>query len=417
MSHNPVRIFTSQFAGHFDRRLWILFVGRIISATGFSIVMPFLSIYFYDQGISMTTIGLVFLVSAVLGAAGQLLGGELADRFGRRRVMIGSMGIRAVVFVLLSVVIASAGSFEMMFILVWMSNFVGAFFDPASNAMVADLCEPSRRLEAYGLLRIGQNLGWTIGPLLAGLLAIMGYSTLFLLTAMTAFIVSFIVLLFVSESKRSSLSRQQFSITDLLNIRKDRQFGAFCLISALLFVCVAQMSSVYSVYSQSVVGIQIAEVGYLFAINGIMVVFIQMPVARYISHYRMTSAIAVGAILYAIGYFAVAFASSFLTLALCMVVISMGEIVVSPASMNLVANLSSEDKRGRYMGVFGLFQQFGWSMGPFVGGILMDAFVGVPYLLWGGIAAFAFLSALGYLLLKGRMNEEKDRVNAGPTKT
>ena len=414
MEHNPVKLFTSQFAGHFDRRLWILFVGRIISATGFSIVMPFLSIYFYGMGISMTTIGLVFLVSAFLAAAGQLLGGELADRLGRRRVMIGSMGVRAVVFVLLSVVIASSGSFEMMFILVWMSNFVGAFFDPASNAMVADLCDPSRRLEAYGLLRIGQNLGWTLGPLLAGILIIMGYSTLFLLTAMTAFTVTFIIVLFISESKRSGLSRQQFSVTDLLNIRKDKQFGAFCVISALLFVCVAQMSSVYSVYSEQIVGVSLTEVGYLYAINGLMVVFIQMPVARLISHYRMTSAIAVGAILYAIGYFSVAFSSGFLTLAISMVIISMGEIVVSPASMNLVANLSPEDKRGRYMGVFGLFQQFGWSMGPFVGGVLMDAFVGVPYLLWGGIAAFAFISALGYLMLKGRMNEAKDRVESAP---
>ncbi|MDD1770329.1 MAG: MFS transporter, partial [Methanomassiliicoccales archaeon] len=289
MSHNPMRVFTSAFAGHFDRRLWILFVGRIISATGFSIVMPFLSIYFHSElGISMTTIGLVFLVSAVLGAAGQLLGGELADRLGRRSVMIGSMGMRAVVFVFLSIVIAMSGSFITMAVLVWVSNFVGAFFDPASNAMVADLCEPSRRLEAYGLLRIGQNLGWTIGPILGGLLAIMGYSTLFLLTAMTSIIVTFIILMMVSESKRSSLSRQQYSITDLLDIRKDRQFGAFCIISALLFVCVAQMSSVYSVYSQSVVGIQVYEVGYLFAINGLMVVLIQMPVARFISHYRMT---------------------------------------------------------------------------------------------------------------------------------
>ena len=55
---------------------------------------------------------------------------------------------------------------------------------------------------------------------------------------------------------------------------------------------------------------------------------------------------------------------------------SMGEIVVSPASSNLVANMSPENMRGRYMGVYGLFSQFGWSMGPLAGGILMDAFVG-----------------------------------------
>ena len=56
-------------------------------------------------------------------------------------------------------------------VLVWVSNFFGSLFEPASSAMVADMVEPSRRLEAYGLLRIGQNIGWTVGPLLGGLLA------------------------------------------------------------------------------------------------------------------------------------------------------------------------------------------------------------------------------------------------------
>lgn len=409
---------SSAFGGHFDRRLWVLFVGRIISATGFSIVMPFLSIYFHSSlGISMTSIGLVFLISSVAGAMGQLIGGEIADRFGRRNVMIASMGSRAMVFVLISVVIAYTNSFLLIALLVVCSNILGSLFEPASNAMVADLCEPSRRLEAYGLLRIGQNLGWTMGPLLGGLLAIMGYSSLFLLTAMTSAIAAFIILFMVSESIRSSFRRNDYSVSDLLDIRKDRNFAAFCFISVLLFLVVAQMSSVYSVYSQSVVGIHIYEVGYLYAINGIMVVFLQMPVARFIARYRMTTAIAWGAVLYAIGYFAVAFSYDFFTLAICMVVISMGEIVTSPSSMNLVANMSPENERGRYMGVFGLFQSFGWSMGPFVGGLFMDAFVKVPYLLWGGISMFAIASAVGYLALRKQMPEEKDRVGMKPVKT
>jgi MFS family permease len=170
------------------------------------------------------------------------------------------------------------------------------------------------------------------------------------------------------------------------------------------------MSSVYSVYSEKVVGVQIYEVGYLYAINGLMVVFLQFPVARLISRFRMTNAISMGAFLYAIGYFAVAFTNDFFTLAFCMAVISMGEIVVSPASSNLVANMSPENMRGRYMGIYGLFSSFGWSMGPLAGGVLMDAFVGTPMILWGGVASFAVAASIGYLALRSRMKESIDRV-------
>jgi MFS family permease len=74
--------------------------------------------------------------------------------------------------------------------------------------------------------------------------------------------------------------------------------------------------------------------------------------------------------------------------------------------------MSPEKMRGRYMGVYGLFTQFGWSMGPLAGGLLMDAFVGTPTILWGGVASFAIVAALGYLVLRSRMTESIDRVQS-----
>jgi MFS family permease len=407
----------SKMLGDFDRRIWVLFFGRIISATGFSIVMPFLSIYFYTNlHISMTTIGTVFLASSAIGALGNIVGGEIADRFGRKRVMIVAMASRAFIFAVLSLVIASGSGFVLIALLVICSSFTGSLFDPASNAMVADVCEPSRRLEAYSLLRIGQNIGWTVGPLLGGLLVIINYSSLFLLTAVTAFSVAFILLLLVSESICCTPEGGRSWISSSLHVLMNLKFLLFCLISVTLFLVVAQMSSVYSVYSENVVGIPVYEVGYLYAINGIMVVLIQVPVARLISKYRMTSAIAAGAAVYAAGYFGVAFVHDFLGLAIAMVIISMGEIITSPSSTNLVANMSPENERGRYMGVFGLFTSFGWSMGPFVGGLMMDAFVRQPLIMWGGIASFAVFAALGYLVLRAILSEQVDRVGARATK-
>ena len=172
----------------------------------------------------------------------------------------------------------------------------------------------------------------------------------------------------------------------------------------------AQMSSVYSLYSTNEVGMSLTEIGYLYAINGIIVVALQLPLARFIVRFRMTTVTAVGALVYAVGYFSVAFASDFWMLAGSMVVITMGEVITSPSSMNLVANLSPENERGRYMGIFGLFTSTGWSLGPFVGGILYDAFNTEPYLLWGGVALFAIVSAIGYFAMRAILSEKLDRV-------
>jgi MFS family permease len=398
----------------FDRRVWTLFVGRIISATGFSIVIPFLSIYFNkDLGIPMTTIGLVFLVSTGFGALGQILGGEVADRFGRRNIMILAMGTRGAIFLGISLVIFYSNSFLGIAALIVASSFVGSLFEPASNAMVADIVPPAKRLEAYGLLRIGQNLGWTLGPLLGGLLAMMGYSALYILTAICCASVAVIILLFVAESNRRDLGRKRLSLADLNDLREHAMpFLLFSFFSVFLWLVMAQMSSTYSVYSESQVGATLTEIGYLYAINGILVVIAQLPLARYIVRFRMTTVMAVGTLVYALGYFSVAFALDFWMLAASMMVVTLGEVITSPASMNLVANMSPENERGRYMGLFGLFTSSGWSLGPFVGGILYDVFKSEPIILWGGVACFAILSALGYFALRTIIREDVDRVGA-----
>jgi MFS family permease len=101
--------------------------------------------------------------------------------------------------------------------------------------------------------------------------------------------------------------------------------------------------------------------------------------------------------------------SGFWLLAVAMFVTTAGEIVATPASLNLVANFSGEATRGRYMGVFGLFNSFGWSIGPMVGGILLDLSRGRPMLLWGTITGIALVAALGYLDVRRRIALAIDR--------
>jgi MFS family permease len=198
---------------------------------------------------------------------------------------------------------------------------------------------------------------------------------------------------------RSSERKEKFHPRDLMNIWHNKLFFIFCLSSLPLAIVMGQMSSTFAVFSVDDVGIAEAEIGYLYALNGIMVIALQFPMARYINHYRMTYVLASGAAMYALGYLIVGFAGGIWMLTLSIVITTLGENTMSPSSMNMVAKMSPENERGRYMGAYGIFSSFGWSLGPALGGVLYDGLHSTPLALWGTIAMIAMISAIGFTYL------------------
>jgi MFS family permease len=103
-----------------------------------------------------------------------------------------------------------------------------------------------------------------------------------------------------------------------------------------------------------------------------------------------------GCILYAAGYFSVALAPGFGMLVLSMLVNTGGEVVFSPTSTAVVANMAPPERIDRYMGLFGLTEAIGWSAGPFVGGILIDVLHHVPIVMWCVIGAMGTAATVGF---------------------
>ncbi len=322
--------------------------------------------------------------------------------------MVISLMLRGAFFVLLSFSISSSLGIAWIALSVLASTFSGSPFEPASNAMVTDLVGPGRRMEAFGLLRVGQNLGWVIGPLVGGVLAAFSYGSLFLLAAASSIVASILVLIYVHEPALTKGTADRFRFKDILDIKNDKKFMFFCIASLPLFIVLGQLVSTFAVFSEGVRGMTTVEVGYLYAINGLMVVAFQFWVARHISRYRMTTVLAFSAALYAVGYSLVGIPGGFAVLAVSIIITTVGEILASPAGMNMVADMSPEAERGRYMGVYGLFNSLAWSLGPFVGGSLYDVLVYDPSMLWSVIGGIAVISMVLYLILGHRMRANGD---------
>ncbi len=193
---------------------------------------------------------------------------------------------------LVSIAIAGAQSFLLISILVIISFFLGSMFDPAANAMIADVVERGKRLEAFGF-RVGTNIGWALGPMLGGFLAAISYPALFLLTAFTSAVSAALIFFLISESLKKKAVDTVIG-KGFASVFKNTNFALLCITTFILFIVVSQMSSTLSVFANHAIGLMEVEIGYLYSINGAMVAISQAPLARFLGRYKISKVLTVG---------------------------------------------------------------------------------------------------------------------------
>ena len=369
---------------------------RLCTAVGFSICLPFLCLYFYqDRALSMTLVGMIILAGGLCSAVTQLLGGSLSDRFGRRSILLIATSVSMFLYSGLAVLIGISSPILIIAIVYVTGRAMLTTTRPVISAMVADFTPKERLTEAYGILRIGANIGWAVGPAVGGYLAsFLPYAWLFGVAALTCGIVFLIVFLFIRES--SYRVSEWGGFHSMLPTADDRVFLIFTALSLLVFIVMGQMSSTLSIFTVNRLGFSTAQYGLLLALNGLIVVFFQYPVTLALRRVAKFRALILGSLLYGFGYLSLGWITQFEWTLGAMVIITAGEITFSPVTLSVVADFSPQDQRGRYMGLFGLGQTTGIAIGALVGGILLDVFLFEPKLLWTSIALIPLIAAVGY---------------------
>ncbi len=374
-----------------DRRIWLLALARSINTMGFSLVMPFMAMHLVeDRGATGAFYGAIYLVAGLVAALAQGISGELADRIGRRKMMIGGLSLRALNMAALGWAVLVTASVPTIGLLVISNGLLRAWFEPAASAAVTELSPPASRVAAFGLQRIGLNIGWAVGPALGGFLASHSYGTLFFVAA-PATLVTILAILPVKDQPRPEAQAVERPARLSLEVawaalRENRVFAGYLVLVLLGSVMTVQIFSTLSLYASASLGMTKADVGLLYTINGLFVVLLQVPAVALVKPWGMRRALVFGAMLYGVGYVIFGVSGGFVGLAVGMAVLTAGEVIFAPALSDTAATLGDPARMGRAFGLFGLMQTFGISLGPLVGGLAFDHLRDDPLMMWGLMA-------------------------------
>ena len=266
--------------------------------------------------------------------------------------------------------------------------------------MIADLLPEEKRGEGFGIFRVMHNLAWIMGPSIGGFLAARSYLSLFITDAVMSSITALIILRFIADTRPSGGSGTEHEglkkvFAGYGKVFSNRIFAAFLVVSFLMLLVYQQLYSNFSVFLRDYRGIPESGFGILMSANAVLVVIFQFKISKIVGKYNPFVMLAAGTVFYLFGYTAFGFVYSYSLIVCAVVLITVGEMIMIPVQMSIVAGLSPEDMRGRYMAASG----FSWSaasmVGPWAAGLIMDNYD--PNLVWKISGIISLLAVAGFI--------------------
>jgi MFS family permease len=384
----------------FDRRVWLLLFAMLVFRFGHGLYFPFSSIYFHNiLGIPLSLVGIGLAVFAAAGVLSGLVAGPLTDRYGRKPVMLAALAGSSASFFAFSLV----GGFAGYLVVSAAHGFVGwSMFEASRNAMVADVTPPGMRSRAYGLVRVGGNVGWALGPMVAGLVSAAAggsgsvYPRLFVGTAVLTALVALVLAFAINESRPIAKEPAEDGETPgrLRAALSDGPFLVLLGVGVLLYYVFTQDWQALPVYAKNFVGVADGQIGFFLGANGLMVILFQLPVAYLVDRGSRVVALLAGAVLFAASAVTLLLSESFLGIFVAFVVFfTLGEMVLEVAGASLAAELAPTRLRGTYLALFGACFGVACGFSPIVAGALLEAHL--PALIWTIQLAAAASAAVG----------------------
>lgn len=314
----------------------------------------FLPLYLNESyHVPLCWVGLLISLYGIGALYGSYRGGSLSDRFDSKMLTRVCMTGAAVCLFLLSLPIPLWLFVPVLVV----SGLCDGAFRPINQRLVLEPCPPARRAQAQGMLRVAFNLGVAVSGVTGGFLAGFGYRWVYfseaVATGIAALWVWYAYRHFSVTLGRRAPPEAASGSDPALGPWRDAAYLKLMAAMVLSTAVFDQMYSTLGLYLRQHDHLAPHWLGYLFSINGLMVVLLQVPVARRIGRWGLGRCTQAGVLCAGASYLLLLAGTRPLWAVLMAVTLTLGELLQSPSCAQLVMKRSEGRLRGRYLGLYG----------------------------------------------------------------
>lgn len=384
----------SQYRG-LSKSAYVFFFANLVTSMG-AFIWPMLTLILTQKlGYSATTTVTLFVAISVVFLPAQIIGGKLADKYNKKKIII-TFDIISVIFFFGCAIVGPSTLMVVFFITAGLfANMEG----PSFQALIAEATLPKEREKVYSLSYLGHNLGFIFGASMAGLLFTNYLSLAFVLDGLTTITSTIMIITMVHVIKHDEIAKDDrneyedsvHAETSVRNVLKTRKSIVIqILIFALGAFVYDQWSFVIPIYMADIFGEQGPKYfGFISSFNGLLVIMFT-PILTYMlrKHFELPKII-LGVFLYSISYLIVSSTPLLFIFFIFMFFFTIGEIVNMLGSSPFISRRVPGSHRGRINSYIGVAYFIGSIGGKFSTGLIIDNY--------GYASAFNLLFAVGIL--------------------
>ncbi|BFH63252.1 MFS transporter [Paenibacillus azoreducens] len=398
-----------------DTNLKVRLIGEALFNMLYWMYFPFITVYF-GSSFGNQIAGILMTAPPIFSIIGSLVGGALADRLGRRPVMLLGASIQTLMFALF----ALSPSRWIDYAAFIGIGIGGAIYRPASSAMVADLVSPQDLRQVFATFTTANNIGAVLGPAF-GAVFFFHYRQELLWSCAFVLLLYFIAIYFIVHETVPQLEKHKdlsVSIPRMLKeqwkgygiIFRDKVFLVYILAGIFALVTILQLDLYFAVYVTNYVPAQTLFswhdyelvlsskdiFGWLLGLNGLLFVLFVFPVTKWFRNWKERNVFILSSLLAGAGTFALGLNTNIWFLFFVTIIFTFGEIVRSPVTQSFISRYAPEHARGQYMGANNLQFTVSRFLAPVT--VFMSAWL-PPMGVFSMILVFAFISILLYIQL------------------
>ncbi len=395
--------------------VYVLSGGELINSAG-NFVNPFITLLMTQVlGYSAARAGLIMTMVLAIGApTGMALGGKLSDTIGRKNTMRLTFGGKIICYIICT----ALGQSEAIIGLLGLAVFFSAASSFCVASVMMDITNQDNRKASYSLQYLSRNLGFAIGPFIAGFLFYRCLPLLFIGDAVTTLIMLVLILKYVPESKPTIAEIQlsmetetgmekaeQGSLIQVLKLRSILIY--FALVRIFYELILSQINYGLPLQMSALFGRTGPEwYGTVMMVNGLGVVLMTPLISILTSKQHNLINLTMAGGLFAIGFGLTGLLTIPLHFIIAAIVWTAGEILMTVNVNEYVANHTPRSHRGRVIGVIHLISGSGFAISPLLTGRLVSN-IGISRI-WPFVGASGLIGALGMI---GMFHFERHRMN------
>ncbi|MCC6754221.1 MAG: MFS transporter [Saprospiraceae bacterium] len=391
MPSKILQLYRDSFSG-LHRNSWLLASVQLVNRAG-TMVVPFMSMYLTQHhGVSMTKAGFVLACFGMGSIAGSLLGGRLADRYGFYRIMVLTLFLGGLSFIALSFI----QSYWWICFGTFVMAVINEAFRPASMAAISAYSAPESLTRSGSLVRLSVNLGWAFGAAVGGWIAAHNYQLLFWVDGITNLSAAGLILLALPrvEPARAHTKEKERDSNSISPFR-DHFFLRFVLLNCLFGICFFQLFTTLPVYLKAELALGETAIGWVMAINGLLIAAFEMVAVFSLEHIRKLKLIAAGTFVTGLAFvvFNVLPLPALQLALISSVILTAGEILAMPFLLSYTMSRSTPATIGQYASLYTMSYSVAHVLGSYSGGAVADR-LGFSVLWWsvGGLSTIVALT-------------------------